>query len=92
MLSDIRILKPDPEVDRIASYYISNRLMPGTAGLDAVHMAFASHYRIDFLLTWNCKHIANANKAAHLAVLNGRLDLPAPLMVTPYTLIPEETE
>lgn len=89
MLDGIRVLAPHAEVDRIAEFYMKQRLMPRSAGLDAVHVAFASHYRIDFLLTWNCKHIANANKAEHLARLNERLGLPIPVMTTPYTLVPE---
>ncbi len=90
MLDDVRTLPPHADVDRIAEFYMKHRLRPRAAGLDALHVAFASHYQIDFLLTWNCRHIANANKAAHLAVLNQRLGLPAPVMVTPYTLIPED--
>lgn len=89
MLAEAHVLAPSPDVERIAAYYISHRLMPGSAGLDALHMAFASFYGIDFLLTWNCRHIANANKAEHLAVLNRRLRISVPLMVTPYTLVPE---
>src|ERR1041384_1623845 len=90
MLEIVRTLPPHDEVDRIAEFYMKHRLMPRTAGLDALHVAFASHYEIDFLLTWNCRHIANANKAEHLAVLNHRLGLRSPIMVTPYTLVPED--
>lgn len=90
LLDGMRVLPPDPEVERIAAFYAKHKLMPQAAGLDGLHVAFVSYYRIDFLLTWNCRHIANANKAAHLAVLNRRLGLPIPAMATPYTLIPED--
>lgn len=90
LLDEARILAPNTEVEQLAAFYISEKLMPGTSGLDAVHVALASIYRVDFLLTWNCRHIANANKAAHLAALNRRRGLPVPMMVTPYTLIPED--
>jgi hypothetical protein len=90
LMEGVRVLSPSADVQRIAAYYMDNRLMPRSAGLDALHVAFASVHGIDFLLTWNCKHIANDNKTEHLAVLNKRLSLPIPIMSTPYTLIPED--
>ena len=78
------------EVERIAAYYIQHRLMPSTAELDAVHVALASYHGADFLLTWNCRHLANANKSRHLSVLNRRLGLPVPMLLTPYNLTSEE--
>lgn len=64
--------------------------MPTEAAGDAYHLAMASLHRMDFLLTWNCRHLANANKQRHLALLNGRLGLPMPIITTPLTLIPEK--
>ena len=55
-----------------------------------MHLALASMHSMDFLLTWNCHHLANANKIQHMAVLNGRLRLHLPVITTPLTLIPEE--
>ncbi len=45
---------------------------------------------MDFLLTWNCRHLANANKMQHLTVVNARLGLRVPIITTPLSLIPEE--
>jgi hypothetical protein len=45
---------------------------------------------MDYLLTWNCKHLANANKIRHLEALNERLGLHVPLLVTPDMLRPWE--
>ena len=39
--------------------------MPRVLKGDALHLAYASFYKIDFLLTWNCNHLANANKRQH---------------------------
>lgn len=86
LIRDLPLLELDDEVERIAGYYIQHRLMPRTAELDAVHVALASYHRVEFLLTWNCKHLANANKTDHLSVLNRRLGLPVPLLITPYNL------
>ena len=54
-----------------------------------LHLAMASTHTIDYLLTWNIRHLANANKTRHLSVLNGRLGLPSPIITTPELLMPE---
>lgn len=64
--------------------------MPGDALGDAAHLALASVHAVDYLLTWNCKHLANANKTQHLRVLNARLGLHVPILTTPLTLVPED--
>jgi predicted nucleic acid-binding protein len=89
MLEGVPLLPLSPEVDGVAATYLAHQLMPATAIADAVHVALASVYGADFLLTWNCQHLANANKARHLEVINARLRLHVPRMVTPYNLTPE---
>ena len=89
LLKDAAILDEPPGLSEVVEYYLEHRLMPLEAGGDAVHLAMVSLHSIDFLLTWNCRHLANANKIRHLAVLNGRLKLPVPVITTPLTLIPE---
>lgn len=92
MLRTVPILEETPEIADVIEYYIQHRLMPADAGGDAGHLAFASVHNIDFLLTWNCRHLANANKASHLRVLNARLGLSVPTLTTPITLTPEDVE
>ncbi|MCK5522717.1 MAG: hypothetical protein KAI83_06230 [Thiomargarita sp.] len=41
-------------------------------------MAYASFYKMDLLLTWNCNHLANANKKQHISIINTRLKLFTP--------------
>ena len=57
--------------------------MPGPAVGDAVHVAVATRHGVDFMLSWNVKHLANANKAQHLRSVRLRLGLVPPLIVTP---------
>lgn len=64
--------------------------MPSRDMGDAVHLAYASYYKCDYLLTWNCEHLANANKTIHLKVVNTRLGLFVPEIVTPDNLLGEE--
>ena len=71
--------------------YIANRVMPNDPGGDAFHLAVASFHRCDFLVTWNCLHIANANKFGHISRVNGILGLGNPTLVTPLGLLNDET-
>ena len=53
----------------------------------ALHLALASYQKCDFLLTWNCKHLANANKFGHIRRVNVMIGLFVPLLVTPLELL-----
>lgn len=61
--------------------------MPANALGDALHLAVASFYQCHFLLTWNCKHLANANKFGHIQRINSMLGLYNPLLITPLELL-----
>jgi len=76
-----------PEVIELARYYIDEGAMPSNDIGDAVHLASATWYRIPYLLTWNCKHLANANKFEHIHVLHARRRLVSPMIVTPEQLL-----
>lgn len=89
MLKDVPLLQEPAGFEEVTTYYIEHQLMPKNAQGDAAHLAMASMHRMDFLLTWNCCHLANANKVQHLSVLNARLALPVPVMTTPLMLVPE---
>ena len=58
-------------------------------GGDALHLAVASFHRCDFLVTWNCKHLANANKFGHIRQVNDILRIGNPTLVTPLELLNE---
>ena len=57
---------------------------------DALHLALASYHECDFLLTWNCQHLANANKFQHIRLINGMLGIFTQNLVTPLELLAEE--
>jgi hypothetical protein len=80
------------EVETVAALLVRERVMPGPAlEGDALHMAFCIVHRVDYLLTWNQKHLANPNKRTHLAVVCGRLKLSVPQVVTPDLMIVEDS-
>jgi len=91
-MSDIPLLDPHHEITDIAQIYLDNFLMPRVLKGDALHLAYASFYKVDFLLTWNCNHLANANKRQHIRVINTRLNLPTPEIITPLELFSENTD
>ncbi|MBC8527354.1 MAG: PIN domain-containing protein [Candidatus Cloacimonetes bacterium] len=88
--SKIQTLPYDKSIVEIAQVYIDNYVMSQILKGDAIHLAYASYYKMDFLLTWNCNHLANANKRQHIRIINTRLNLFMPEIVTPLVLFAEE--
>ncbi len=62
----IDCLEFNDEIEEIVEVYITNYLMPKDVVGDALHLAIASFHKMDYLLTWNCNHLANANKKKHI--------------------------
>jgi len=89
-LKKTKILPKHQMISEIAEIYMQNFLMPKELTGDAFHLSYASFYKIDFLLTWNCNHLANSNKKKHIQAINAKLNLFIPEIVTPLTLISEE--
>ncbi len=86
----IPVLENIPEIQGIVKIYLENKLMPADDFGDAAHLAIASYYSIDFLMTWNCIHLANANKTEHIRRINMLLGLISPELITPEQLFMEE--
>ena len=82
-------LQIDNEVTAIAQIYIRNKIMPADANGDALHLAVASYHECRFWLTWNCTHLANANKFGHIHRINTALGLQTPTLITPLELLGE---
>ena len=91
-VSTIPLLPLVPDLEQIVEFYIVNHVMPKSLVGAAVHHAYASYYNIEYLLTWICNHLANVNKRKHIRVINGRLGLRTPEIITPLELFMEEEE
>jgi len=87
LVSGIQAVPIVEEVRQIVRSYIQNRIMPANPVGDALHLALASHHKCDYLLTWNCKHIANPNKFRQIRMCNISMGLYVPFLVTPNQLI-----
>jgi predicted nucleic acid-binding protein len=60
--ADISLLSGNDEINNIAKSYIESGIIPVKKFEDALHIAYATYYRIDVLLSWNFMHLANVNK------------------------------
>ena len=90
LVRNLPILRITPEIESIAEVYVRRHLMPRGDFGDAYHLASASFYGMTFLLTWNCRHLANANKVQHLRAINAELGLSIPIVTTPDLLLVED--
>jgi hypothetical protein len=90
LLADLRLLQSAPEIDALVESYIENKVMPADADGDARHLAVATFWKCDVLASWNCKHIANANKTDHIRRVNAKLGYETPTLTTPLELLGEE--
>jgi len=89
LLDGLEILAITDEVVDIANIYIDKLVMPNDPQGDALHLAIASYHKADTLLTWNCKHLANANKFNHIRRVNYEMGLPTPILATPLNYLGE---
>ncbi len=87
LIRNLPRLPVESAILEIVEAYIRQRVMPADPGGDAVHLALASFHKCDFLVTWNCRHLANANKFGHIRRVNTLMGLFVPMLVTPLELL-----
>jgi hypothetical protein len=90
LLQEVPLLHLDAEIDAIAEEIMSRAILPLKAQLDALHIACASHHRIDYLLTWNCKHIANARILPRIQQTLSDMHCFIPMICTPEEMVDDE--
>jgi hypothetical protein len=90
LIDALPLLPVTDEVTSVAEFYITRKAMPADPKGDALHLALASVYKCDILLSWNCRHIANHQKAGYVRKLNIDLGLAVPALLTPFALLNEE--
>lgn len=70
ILRDFPLLELNHAVQDLAAQFLARTNLPPKANLDAIHIAAATVHGMDYLLTWNCKHIANAQLQRKLAEIS----------------------
>jgi predicted nucleic acid-binding protein len=90
LLSQFRILKATDEIEQLTETYMKKIGLPSKAIRDSAHLAFASAYGLDYLITWNCAHIANAEFRRRLWDVNLSIGIRTPIICTPEELLGKE--
>ena len=88
-LRDLPLLDITSEITELASRILASGKIPRKAATDAAHIAIAAVHGMDFLVTWNCVHIANATNARALALICREHGCECPIICTPEELMGE---
>jgi len=86
-VKSIPLLDITDDVLNLAAGFLALRIIPRKAGTDAVHIALATVHGVDFLLTWNCKHIANAAIIRDIEAVCRMRGFQCPVICTPEELM-----
>lgn len=86
-LEGIPLLDVTEEARQLAVAVIREGLLPAAAFPDALHIATATIHEVDYLLTWNCAHIANAELLPRVAKICDAFGYRLPYICTPEELI-----
>jgi hypothetical protein len=87
VLEECGVLQATDAVEALTTGLLDAGLIPRKAAADAAHIAVAAVHGMDFLLTWNCRHIANAMIAERVRAICAQLGYKAPNICTPHELM-----
>ncbi len=87
MLDGIAVLPTNPDAVTVADEIVRRSMMPASARIDALHVALAALAGVQYLLTLNCKHIANAHELPRIYRLLDELGLSGMLICTPIEFL-----
>jgi hypothetical protein len=86
-MASIDELRVTDEALALTVRILSSGLLPASADRDASHIAISSVYEMDVLLTWNCRHIANASIQGRLRQLVQAAGYTLPQLCTPVEMM-----
>jgi hypothetical protein len=86
-LTRIRMLKRTSHSDALATELLVRSGLPPNADKDAMHIAIAAVHRMEFLLSWNCAHLANVQTAPRIAEICRHEGYSPPVLCTPEQLL-----
>jgi hypothetical protein len=89
-IASLPVLAVTQEIRLLADWYQAELHLPQKAATDALHIALAIFYEMDYLVTWNCAHIANGHILRTLMGLNESQGRYTPILLTPQELMSEE--
>jgi hypothetical protein len=89
IIDELPALEPAPEAKELTDAFLASGVIPPKAFRDAAHVAIATVHQVEYLLTWNCKHIANGQIIRKLSQVCNRFGYKIPLICTPEELMGE---
>lgn len=92
LLEGVDLLDVTPRVHDLARKYIKMAGVPPSEPVDALHIAVATVHGMDYLLTWNCSHIANAELEPSLRIVAEAEGYSLPVICTPEGLMGEDSD
>lgn len=90
LLEGIPLLELSDDVRQIAELLLEKQVIPAKAADDAIHIAVASVHRADYLVTWNCKHLANPRNWRRISDCVAQFGFRATVICTPEDLIGDD--
>ena len=87
ILRDFPLLALNDAAQDLAKQFLTRSNLPPKAKVDAIHIVAATVHGMDYLLTWNCKHIANAQIQGKLAEITLGCGYVLPILCTPNELM-----
>jgi hypothetical protein len=88
--SGLPVLAASVRAEGLASGLIAERALPAKALDDAAHIAVATVHGMDFLLTWNFRHIANAERREAVTSVCRAAGYEPPVICTPEELVEDD--
>jgi len=90
VLNDVPLILITEQALDIANLLVAKGIIPAKAAEDALHIAIATVNGVDYLLTWNCRHIANPEIQRGIAAHLEEIGLSLPFICTPEELLGDE--
>jgi hypothetical protein len=89
LLAGLPVLAASQEIMKLAQDLVTEGPIPSKAAIDATHIAIATVHRCEYLLTWNCRHIANAELHRGIRRVIVEYGYEMPTLCTPEELMGE---
>ena len=90
VIDTLPLLHITEQAEALAEVFVRQGLLPAKASADALHLAVTAVHGVEYLLTWNCKHIANASIRGRINSLCRAEGFEPPTICTPEELMDEE--
>ncbi len=85
----LKVIAASPDAEALTAAIVEAGVIPEKAVRDAAHIAVATVHGVQYLLTWNCRHLANAQISRRVAQICSERGFVMPTICTPEELFAE---